>query len=189
MILGWSYICKGLYAVKSCCNQCMSVCTHGYMYTYVCASVCICVYVWIEACVYECVCKYVCVAAYVYLCVCMWVWKCVCTQFGSNQWQQVTDSHMAQERETVEGQCRGYGCITLELRLQNPCLEHCLPPWLIAAGLDLFTIPWGVSTQAQTCSTAGGRNPVVPDQLWHSWNLVEKKRSVLLKRTDFTGLR
>lgn len=43
------------------------------------------------------------------------------------------------------------------LRLQNSCLECCLPPWLIAAGLDLLTIPGGVSSQAQTCSRAGGR--------------------------------
>lgn len=85
---------------------------------------------------------------------------------------------------------RGYELsITLELRLQNPCLECCLPPRLIAAGLDLLTIPGGVSSQAQTCSRAGGRKLSSPCLLWPSWNLARKKKSVLLKRTDSVGLR
>lgn len=123
-------------------------CVHMRMCTCICVQVCICVHAWIGACV----CQGACVGAYV--CLCVYVNGHICVYPIWILPMTIGDrlSHGSGTRNCW----RGYELsITLELRLQNPCLECCLPPWLIAAGLDLLTIPGGVSSQAQTCSRAG----------------------------------
>lgn len=142
---------------------------------------CICVHVWIGTCACQGACG-ICVSLCVYvnghICVySIWILPMAIgdrLSHDSGTWNCWREYELS---------------ITLELRLQNPCLECFLPPWLIAAGLDLLTIPGGVSSQAQTCSRAGGRKLSSPCLLWHSWNLAGKKKSVLLKRTDSVGLR
>lgn len=144
-----------------------------------CASVHMCACVNRSMCLSGCM-WHMCVC----VCVCEWAYMCILNldPTNGNRWPALTWFGNVKLLKGVWTQHH------LGAELQNSCLECCLPPWLIAAGLDLLTIPGGVSSQARTCSRAGGRKFSSPCLLWHSWNLAGKK-SVLLKRTDSVGLR